>query len=92
MYPLSKLFYMRELLTPKEKLLIHGLHFISETYIKANSVLIAKNIKPVGIADAHVQCISSLTIVSSLTKITSMNFTRIKSISMNKINYKFSEI
>ena len=84
MYPLNKFFYLRELLILKEKLLIDGVRFISETYIKSNSILIAKNLKPLEIFMMPMfNVYLPLLLFYVLTKFTSMNFMRIQSISMN---------
>ena len=86
MYPLNKFFYLRELLILKEKLLIDGVRFISETYIKSNSILIAKNLKPLEIFMMPMfNVYLPLLLFYVLTKFTSMNFMRILSISMNNV-------
>ena len=83
---MNKLFYLRELLILKEKLLIDGVRFISETYIKSNSILIAKNLKPLEIFMMPMfNVYLPLLLFYVLTKFTSMNFMRILSISMNNV-------
>ena len=60
----SKFSYLKELLSPKVRLLIDGLPFSSEGYERAKSILSSKFGQPTEIVNAHVTRIMNLTEVS----------------------------
>ena len=62
---ISKFPYLREFLVPKLRALIDGLPFTPEGYARAKSILLAKFGKPSETAAAHIQCITSLPVVSN---------------------------
>ena len=62
---ISKFPYLREFLVPKLRALIDGLPFTPEGYARAKSILLAKFGKPSERAAAHIQCITSLPVVSN---------------------------
>ena len=62
---ISKFPYLREFLVPKLRALIDGLPFTPEGYARTKSILLAKFGKPSETAAAHIQCITSLPVVSN---------------------------
>ena len=62
---ISKFSYLKEFLVPKLRALIDGLPFTPEGYARAKSILLAKFGKPSETAAAHIQCITSLPVVSN---------------------------
>ena len=62
---ISKFPYLREFLVPKLRALIDGLPFTPEGYARTKSILLAKFGKPSETDAAHIQCITSLPVVSN---------------------------
>ena len=62
---ISKFSYLKEFLVPKLRALIDGLPFTPEGYARTKSILLAKFGKPSETAAAHIQCITSLPVVSN---------------------------
>ena len=62
---ISKFSYLKEFLVPKMRALIDGLPFTPEGYARPKSILLAKFGKPSEVAVAHMQCITSLHVVSN---------------------------
>ena len=62
---ISKFPYLKEFLVPKLRALIDGLPFTPEGYARTKSILLAKFGKPSETAAAHIQCITSLPVVSN---------------------------
>ena len=62
---MSKLNYLEELLVPKVRLLIDTLLFISGDYSRAMAILKAKFGKPSEVLAAHIQCITSLPVITN---------------------------
>ena len=58
--PVSKFFYLKELLIPRVRLLIDGLPFTYEGYSRAKSILRGEFGKSTVTAATHIQCITSL--------------------------------
>ena len=63
LHPVSKFNYLKELLAPKVRLLIDALPFTSEGYLRAIAISKAKFGKPSEVSAAHIQCITSLSII-----------------------------
>ena len=59
----KKFFYSKELRIPKIRLLIDGLHFISEGYSRTKSILTSRYGKLSELAAAHICCITSLPVI-----------------------------
>ena len=57
--------YQKELLAPKLRLQIDTLPFTSEVNSKAITILKAKFGKPSEVSTIHIQCITSLTIITN---------------------------
>ena len=63
--PISKFSYLKEVLAPKVKLLRDGLPFTSEGYARDMLILTSRYGKPSEVAAAHVDCITSLSVISN---------------------------
>ena len=63
--PVSKFKYLKELLDPKLRLLIDTLPSTSEGYSRAIAELKAKFRKSSEVSAAHIQCITSLPVISN---------------------------
>ena len=63
--PMNKFFCLKELLVPKERLLIDGVLFTSEGYARAKSILTSRYGKPSEVVAAHIHCITSLPVISN---------------------------
>ena len=61
--PISKFSYLKELLVPKVRLLIDGIHFPSEGYARAMPILTSRHGKPSEVAAAHIHCITSVPVI-----------------------------
>ena len=62
---ISKFSYLKEFLVPKVRALIDGHSFTPKGYVRSKSILLAKFGKPSEVAAAHIQCITSLPVVSN---------------------------
>ena len=62
---ISKFSYLKKRLAPKIRLLVDVLPFTSEGYARAKSTLTSKYGKPSEVVVAHIQCISSLPVISN---------------------------
>ena len=60
----AKFSYLKELLVPKVRAVIDGLPFNSEGYTRAKSILMSKYGKPREVANAHIQCIMGLPVIT----------------------------
>ena len=60
----AKFSYLKELLVPKVRAVIDGLPFNSEGYTRAKNILKTKYGKPSEEANAHIQCIMGLTVIT----------------------------
>ena len=58
-------FYLKVLLIPRVRLLIEGSPFTSEGYSIAKSILLCKFGKSTEIAAAHIQCLTSLSVIQN---------------------------
>ena len=68
--PVSKFLYLKELLVPKARVLIDGLPFAIEGYERAKVIFKLKFGKPSEVANAHIEILLSLLVVSlSITQI-----------------------
>ena len=56
--------YLKELLVPRVKATMHRLPFTSEGYMKANNILKTKYGRPSEVANAHVQSIMGLPVIT----------------------------
>ena len=65
LHPVSKFNYLKEILTTKVRLLIDTLLFTSETYFREIAILKAKSGKPSKVSATHIQCITSLTVITN---------------------------
>ena len=62
--PVAKFSYLKELLVPRVRTTIHGLPFTSEGYTRAKNVLKTKYGRPSEVANAHVQSIMGLPVIT----------------------------
>ena len=60
----AKFSYLKELLVPKVRAVIDGLPFNSEGYTRAKNILMTKYGKPSEVANAHIQCIMGLPVIT----------------------------
>lgn len=60
----AKFSYLKELLVPKVRAVIDGLPFSSEGYTRAKNILMTKYGKPSEVANAHIQCIMALPVIT----------------------------
>ena len=56
--------YLKEVLVPKVRAIIDGLPFNSERFTRAKNILMAKYGKPSEVANARIQCIMGLTVIT----------------------------
>ena len=61
----SKFSYLKELLIPRVRLPTDGLPFTFEGYSRAKPILLRMFVKSTRIADAHIQCITSLPVIQN---------------------------
>ena len=62
---MHKFSYLKELLLPRVRLLIDDLHFTSEGYSRAKSILLDKFDKSTEIATARIKCITWLSVIQN---------------------------
>ena len=60
----AKFSYLKELLVPKVRAVIDGLPFNSVGYTRAKNILMTKYGKPSEVANAHIQCIMALPVIT----------------------------
>ena len=82
---LAKFSYLKELLVPKVRAVIDGLPFNSEGYTRAKNILMTKYGKPSEVANAHIQCIMGLPVI------TGTNPTRINEF-YDKTDYQYPNL
>ena len=63
--PVRKLYYLKELLISRVRLLVYNLPFIFQGYSRAKSILLGNFGKSNEIAAAHIHCITSLPVVQN---------------------------
>lgn len=62
--PVAKFSYLKELLVPRVRTTIHGLPFTSEGYTRAKNIQKTKYGRPSEVANAHVQSIMGLPVIT----------------------------
>ena len=65
LHPVSKFNYLKDLLSPKVRLLIDTLPFTSKGYSMAIAILKAKVGKPNEVSATHIQCTTSLPVITN---------------------------
>ena len=60
----AKFSHLKELLLPRVRADIDGLRFNSEEYTPAKNILMNKYAKPREVANAHIQCIMELSVIT----------------------------
>ena len=68
----AKMSYLKELLVLRVRAVIDGLPFNTEGYTRAKNILMTKYAKPREVANAHIQCIMALPVITG-TKPTRIN-------------------
>ena len=68
----AKISYLKKLLVLRVRAVIDGLPFNTEGYTRAKSILMTKYAKPREVANAHIQCIMALPVITG-TKPTRIN-------------------
>ena len=60
----AKFSYLKKLLVPRVGAIIEGSPFNSEGYTQTNNILMTKYAKPREVANAHIQCIMGLSVIT----------------------------
>ena len=60
----AKVLYLKELLVPRNRAAIDRLPFNSEGYTRAKNILMTKYVKPREVANAHIQYIMGLSVIT----------------------------